>query len=255
MKKVEHDNPDSTVFAKRDLHFRLRLSFTTSSSIKSAYTSVLKVSDLFSVLINEPVMPTTITVPFGQGMTLDLYPSSIKDQRSIDLCKQRKPHHQMALNAETVSLERMFEKWFNEDIIDPVVISSIQNETNIPDINKTYGEIVLFATQLEFITENDGEKGGKYVYPFKKYAAGFIIKELLALFGLSSLDDLGAEISNLRAEVAHLKRKKVWLKRLEHRKLVHVTQYLHLTILGHALSKLGISDDLIHQYQIKNRPR
>lgn len=132
------------------------------------------------------------------------------------------------------------------------------NSYLLPDIVSTYfgsysrhqiyAEIVLVLTELEGISMNLG-KGGKYSLAIKEYAHTPLLQKLKSLCGREDVEGVAEFLSDLRAEIAHVGKRRTILKQQNSYGLVRVSRCLKLVVASKILSELGISSSNIYRYQ------
>lgn len=254
-KKIETNHPNSSFMLKKDIAYRIHFQFNSGTTIRQAYDHISDLSNLFALLTCSPVYPDSIHVRKNRGnghpITLEIYPSMVLDSRTIDLATQSRPHFMMPITYSNIALDKIIYTWLQVPQNHSTIISSIQNDTGFSNEHTVHGEIVMYATQLESISHNDGEtrKSVKYDYPLKHYGCGKIRDGLSAIFGKVGLTDIGKAIGNMRDEIAHVGRRRNLLAALSLDDMVHISQYLQLTIIGYIMTTIGVPNDVISKYQ------
>ena len=257
-KVVETKYPESYFMLKKEIAYRIFLKFKPELTIQDTYEHITSLSGLFALLIYNPVYPDSIRLtkhnPHEQSISIALYPSMVLDPRTTELSTRERSHWQMPITQSTVSLDAIISSWLQESQNYLPIISSIQHETGFRDDHAAHGEIVLYATQFESISHIAGQKDKKYEYPIASYGSQKLRQGILKTFGVSLLEDAALAIGDLRNEIAHVGRPKRWLNTLTLGQLVRISQYLHLTIIGYILTKLGVSENLVGTYQDRFSP-
>lgn len=250
--RVGAEHPEAFFSVKKDIEYRLIAKFDSPHVIKDAYQQVLNISNLFSVLLYSPVYPESIQFRKTVGdttTTLSLYPSMVVDPRTIDLCRATRSHFHMPITQGTIPLDEVVRCWFREPDRYSVLVSAMQGETGFRDQHSAHGDILLYATQLESISYSDGQKLRKYTHPLENFAGQRVQQCLLRAFALKDLESVGVAISDLRNEIAHVGRPRVWLARLGLSTLVKIGQCLQLIVLDNILKQLGVPDETRAKYQ------
>nr|VFK23555.1 MAG: hypothetical protein BECKLPF1236B_GA0070989_13641 [Candidatus Kentron sp. LPFa] len=160
----------------------------------------------------------------------------------------------MPITQSTVPLDAIVSAWLRSTHNHSPIVSGIQHETGFRTAHTAHGEIVLYATQLESIAHDAGQKDKKYQYPLESYASQRLCDRLMKTFEKSSLEETAVAIGGLRNEIAHAKRPKHWLTMLSLRQLIRIAQYLQLTIIGYLLTDIGVPVDAIVKYQDRYSP-
>lgn len=250
--------PSSFFMLKKDIAYRIHLKFAAGATILQAYGHIRDFANLFALLTYAPVYPESIHLRKlghdNQQITVELYPSMVLDPRTIELSTHKKFHWHMPITQSTVPLDSIVSAWLQVSQNHSAVVSSIQNETGFRDEHAAYGEIVLYATQFESISYSAGEKNQKYEYPLTTYGCQKLRDGLGRIFGSPDLSGVVKAIGDLRNELAHVGRPKKLLAKLSLQDLVHISQFLQLTILGYILASIGVPATAITRYQEEFSP-
>tara|TARA_R110002033_G_scaffold163161_1_gene200096 strand:+ start:121 stop:432 length:312 start_codon:yes stop_codon:yes gene_type:complete len=94
----------------------------------------------------------------------------------------------------------------------------------------------------------------KYEGPINKYGSVELKAAIKNIFLSHNSDSLGKNISDLRNELAHVGRPKKLIKILDINDYVNVSRILKLVVVSHLLEQLGVTQDVIHEYQNKLIP-
>lgn len=257
-KGIEAKYPESFFMLKKDIAYRIFLKFAPEITIRGAYEHITSLSNLFALLIYSPVYPESIRLrkpgPDEHPLTIDLYPSMVLDPRTIKLCTRDHFHWHMPITQATVPLDSIASTWLQSPQNHSPIVSSIQHETGFRNEHAAHGEIVLYATQFESISHVAGQKDKKYEYPLASYGTQKLRDGLMKALGATSLEDAAVAVGDLRNEIAHVGRPKRWLTTLSLGKLVRISQYLQLTIIGYILTNIGVPANAIATYQDRYCP-
>ena len=250
--------PKSFFMLKKDIAYRIFLKFAPEITIRDAYEHITSISNLFALLIYNPVYPESIRLgkpgPDEHPITIELYPSMVLDPRTIKLSNRDHSHWRMPITQSTVPLDAIITNWLRAPQNHSPIVSSIQHETGFRNAHAAHGEIILYATQFESISYGDRHKSKKYEYPLARYGNQKLRNELMKTFGKSSVEDAAVAIGELRDEIAHVGRPKRWLESLSLGQLVRISQYLQLTIIGYILTKIGVPENAVSTYQDRYSP-
>lgn len=256
-KLIANRYPDSNFFLKKDIKYGVRLKFTNSVAVRQAYSYVRDITNLFALLLNTPVYPEYVNFrkqnAEGNQIKVELYPSMVIDARTIK-CMHKHFHGHMPITQYKVSLDSIVAAWLEKSLSYAVITSSIQHRTGFSTEHTVYGEIILYATQLESISAGQANNV-KYQYPVEHYGCKSIQAMLIRIFEAPDLSMLGKSIGNLRDELAHVGKPRVWLNKLSLRNLTHITQLLQLTVHGYVLTEIGVPKTVIDQYQREHLPQ
>jgi len=116
------------------------------------------------------------------------------------------------------------------------------------------GEVVISLTQIEKIYENLGVKGhgNRYELVIDSVDCGVIRKSLqYILFGEKS-GDIGHTLCNFRGIAAHPPRKNQKPKKYAGDIQLYISRCLEVVIISHIYKRLGISTEIINEFQKKN---
>jgi len=257
-KDITAKYPRSLFMLKKDIVYQILLKFLPTVTIRDAYAHITNFANLFALLIYSPVYPESINIKKpssdGSSVTIQIYPSMMLDPRTIKLSTQTRHHHWMPITQSTVPLDSIVTTWLKNSQNYSSMVSSIQHETGFSNEHTAHGDIVLYATQFEFISHCAENKNKKYEYPLAEDGCQKLCDGLMKTFRKESLEDAAKSIKDLRNEIAHVGRPKQLLKTLSLNDLVQISQYLQLTIIGYILIKIGVPAEAVASYQEKYSP-
>lgn len=249
---IKNTNPEALIEIKKDLEYLINLEFDQEITITEVFEHILKISNLFSLLTHSPVLPESISLHQSPSDALhnniNFFPTLFVDKRTLSLIKRPQSHLHMPVNKSNVDFEHVFSNWLKHPNQHSILISSIQNETGFRTEHNIHGEIILYATQLESISYEAGQKHKKYEYPLEKYGNESIHNRLMDIFQLQTTEAVGIAIGEIRNEISHVGRPKKWLSNLQMGKLVQLTHLLQLTIISYILTGLGLPKKLVDKY-------
>lgn len=250
--------PESFLMHKKDVSYRINLEFSTPLDIPAAYEHVVDISNLFALLIYNPVYPDSISLikpaPDGHTLLLELYPSIVLDPRTVKLAEREQSHWHLPLNQASISFDSVFRNWLHQPKINSSVVTSVQLETGFRDEHSAQVGIVLYATQLESISHLAGETKRKYEFGLETHGSPELCEKLKSVFGTTNLEETAIAVGDLRNEIAHVGRPKKWLETLNLGDLVSIEQYLQLTVISYILSLIGVTKSELENYQAHYAP-
>lgn len=255
--EIQNKYPKSFFMLKKDIGYNVRLEINDGGTIHEVGDYIYQIANLFALLIYSPVYPESINISKNEGdkerhFVMQAYPSMVLEHRTIEIATKDRSHFHMPITQNTINLPTIIESWLLTYKDYSTIISSIQHETGFRDEHAAHGEIVLYATQLESISYSQNiDRTEKYEYPINTYGSEKVKSGLIKIFEKINSDGIGKNISELRNEIAHVSRPKRLLPVLSLRELVHIEQYLHIIIIAYILGKLGISKEVIDDYQNK----
>ncbi len=258
--KIKNCYPNSSYESKSNLSHYITISLNHETSIIEILKYVSDIAGLFALLTCTPIYPEYIDIMTNEQdgpEILKVYPTMIREQRTIELATQENHNVLMPITYSTIDLAKTFEAWHAQANGYSVIVSAIQNETGFRNVHSLHGEIVLYSTQLEYISKTrvKGDKE-KYNYPLQTYASPKVKAGLEQLFEKTSrTQTLGEAISNLRNEIAHPMKPKKLLNKLSLQDLADIARYLQMTIIAFILTELGIAEATVEAYQNKFMPK
>lgn len=245
--------PDALFLLRKNLKFYLRYKNFTEKKLTLNINELWKISGLFSILLDKPVIPEELHVKVsGNNQRRACLFSNSIEQRTIDLALSDIYHHMLPLNWQQVDLGAVLRNWL--EISDNYNSLSVtyQNETGYRTLHQAHADIILYATQLESINLSlNGKTGEKYTGPIDNYGREIIRPKLELIFSQFNNNDLGKNIADLRNELAHVGRPKTLMKTLTIDDYIDIGLYLKMVVTSHLLSQLGLTHEQIQKYQMK----
>lgn len=252
-RKIKADKPTARFMLKKDIEYRLSIQVDSGANYNQVFDYITTLADLFAVLIYSPVHPVSINidrvgVDGEKDQSLIFFPSNSLSKKTILLSSQYASHFNLPITNNKVDLELLIGNWLQYPDRFSTIVSGIQTETGIRYIHSLHGELVLYATQFEAISYDDGIKVKKYEYPLVEYGAEHVIAGVREVFKKYGRSDIGVAISDLRNEIAHVGRPKLLLTTMTMEDLILLSQYMELIIIGYVLKKIGVDDALVQKY-------
>lgn len=248
--------PDAFFLIRKSLKFYLRYKNTDDASIIKHIDDLWKLTGLFSILLNKPVIPDELYIKFKNQKQRNhcLFSNSI-EQRTIDLALSDLNHHLMPLTWKQIDMATVICNWIKISDEYNSLSATYQYETGYRTLPQAHADIILYATQLESINlELSAKKNDKYIGPINKYASPALKKKIESIFSQFNSKDIGENITTVRGELAHVGRPKKLMKLMTIHDYIKIGLYLKLTITAHLLSKLGLTKEQIERYQDKIAP-
>lgn len=243
--------PSAIFSLRKNLRFYFRYTSSNPLDIRSNIHELMKMSGLFSILMDKPVIPEELHIKFVKDTKSHpcLFSNGM-EQRTIDLALTEISHHLLPLNWKQLNIATILANWFT--IGDNFTSLSVTylNETGYRTLHQAHADIILYATQLESINNSLGGKSStKYTGPIDKYAPNIIKGKLEAIFKIFNSNSLGKNIADLRNELAHVGRPKILMAQMKINDYVEIGLCLKVVVTSHLLSCLGLSDAQIERYQ------
>tara|TARA_R110002049_G_scaffold190570_2_gene359250 strand:+ start:17212 stop:18549 length:1338 start_codon:yes stop_codon:yes gene_type:complete len=251
--RINDKHENARFMLKSDISYSIHINLSPSLSALEAYKIIIHIADLFSLLTYSPVYPEGIqitdqSIGTSHGKAF-LYPSMIASSQVLRIATKPSSHRNMPIQRNTIPLDKIISNWLTTQHDFSIIVSSVQNDTEVVNVHEAHGETTLYATQLESISYLANKTRGKYTYPIKTYACQDILDGLKNSFEVKNSDELEKSIGDLRNEIAHVQRPKTLLKKLKLQTMVRINQYLQLTIIGYILTQIGVPSDVISSYQ------
>jgi hypothetical protein len=254
-KEVTKKYSPSQFLVKKDIEYRMSIQFNSGILINDLYTYIRDISDLFALLMYKPVYPDEILVSKGNNDTsqknLFVYLSLRLSKRTISICTDENDWSSMPITAEKINLPLVIANWLKTAHDFWTFLVGFQHGTGLKDINLLSGDLLLFISQLEFISFNERIKTDKYKYPIEKYGCPKIADKLKGIFQRYGEEDIGKGISQIRGEIAHVGKPKELMDKIPIETIMDISYCLQMIILGYILEKIGIPTNLIVRYQEK----
>ena len=250
--EVEQEFPNAHFMIKKNLSYRFRLLFKSRENASEAFKYVAAISDLFTLFSYEPVFPSDIKLADQDdqsNFSYELHPYNLVSDDTLEMCRRSHAQGRPPIEEKDVPLATVLKNWLAASDSYNVIISSIRGQTGLTNLHQTYGEIVLHATQLEAVAYEAKQKKKKYEYPVAKYASPRTKDALNRIFNTGAITDVGVAIGDLRNELAHVGRPKIWLAKLQLPDLILLSQCLEMTILGYVMEKLEVPQKAVFAYQ------
>lgn len=255
--KVKSNFPAESFFLRKSLEFVFKFSTTQPKTVNEIFIDINKISSLFSILMNRPTFPDEVKVyqssePENPLIVL----SSIRlESRTVELAKKSSSYFFMPINSNKIDLSMAISSWFELYDNYRVLSTTFQYETNYRTLHSAYSDVVLFSTNIEAVAQNlRMPTSAKYEGPINKYGSEKLKTAITGIFLRHNNESLGKNISDLRNELAHVGRPKKLIKILDINDYVSVGKILKLVVVSHLLEQLGVSREVIYEYQDKLIP-
>ncbi|MGF1756684.1 hypothetical protein L4D76_01795 [Photobacterium sagamiensis] len=255
--KVKVDFPNESFLLRKSLEFLFKYSSDTSKTINEICLDINKISSLFSIFMDRPTFPDEVKVyPSAEAKNPITLLSSIHlESRTVDLAKSNPSHFFMPINRKKIDLSKAISTWLELYESYRVLSTTFQYETNYRTLHSAYSDVVLFATNIEAVAKDlDMPTSDKYEGPINKYGSEKLKTAIKNIFLAHNSEGIGKNISDLRNELAHVGRPKKLIKILDINDYVNVSRILKLVVVSHLLEKLGVTQEVTHEYQNKLIP-
>jgi hypothetical protein len=256
--EVKKCYPDESFMLRNSLEFLFKYETESPKAASEIIIDINKISSLFSIFMNKPTFPDEVKLYPNEEPknSVSLLSSLYLESRTVNLAKGSQSYFFMPINSEKVDLPKAISMWLELHEAYRVLSTTYQYETNYRTLHSAYSDIVLFATNIEAVAQDlNMPTSDKYEGPINRYGSEELKKAIIDIFSNHNNEGLGKNISDLRNELAHVGRPKKLIKILNINDYVNVGRILKLVVVSHLLEKLGISQEVIHEYQNKLIPK
>ncbi|GLR77249.1 HEPN domain-containing protein [Aliivibrio sifiae] len=249
-------HPKEYLNIRNELKFHFNYKKEHQQTPSDFISDTIKISSLFSILLNKPVFPDELVLYKNNGKSIHVVNSLCLQSRTVELSKSEISHLLLPINFNKIDLPTALTKWFEVYEYFKVIAVSHQHETNFRTLHTAYSDIILYGTNLEAInSELGGDSSVKYTKPIEYYGSEQLISILDEIFSpYPNKHGLGGNISNLRNELAHVGRPKPMMGKLSIEDYMDIGQVFKLVVVSHLFQKLEIPMSLIHEYQERYLP-
>lgn len=255
--REEHDN--ELLDFKNSLKFFFRLKKDEPESLDTLIQNIFTLSSLMALLLNSPVYPKEVDLidrsDENNAKSLPVIISVGLSERSLALANFEKHHLMLPLSTRSIDIEKAIKEWHQVADNYSSVISSIQHETGYRTEHDTHSDLVLFATQLEYINlMQKGKPVEKYTKPIDEFGSRDLIQLINTKLAIQDGECYGRKLADLRNEIAHVGRPKKLLKQINTYDQMVIGICLKFIVQSYLLHKIGISKENIFEYQKQNLP-
>jgi len=247
-KEIQSESDRSEFFWKKDLSYKFYRKSQHGLPIKDHIDELLKIGNLFSLLMNRPVYPDQIELVDDSDYKMNVFVGMYLDNKTFELAKKEISYFRMPIVQKDIELADVICEWLDKESSYSTVCSRIQHETGFKTESQLFGEIVLAATQFEMISFNDNIKSERFLYPIKKYGSSGVEQALVKLFRCVNQNDVGKGIAAVRNEIAHIGRPKVILNQFILSNISELAYLMNLVVNGYALKMIKVNDGAIQKF-------
>lgn len=252
--EIRARHPKFLPFLKRSLDYLFRFVPKNELTIPDAHNIIVSITDLFAMLFFGPAKLTQLFATArdkdGKPFPMTVFPWMINDKATIERSLSKKDYQSLPLNNGDVDFGPLISKWLDKGDRYLTISSLLQSKVNVVSDHEIHGNIVLAAAQLEGMAmqASINTKKGKYEYGLKNHASDKLRRHLSNLLGCVE-DDIGASVSDLRNEIAHVGRPKTLLSKISRRNQYAISVALQAVVIGYVLEQIGVSQQARDKYQ------
>ncbi|MBK7211470.1 MAG: hypothetical protein IPH99_14190 [Xanthomonadales bacterium] len=258
LRAIAQERPRAGFMLRSDLAYKFTLKSQNGFSPREADKYIRSISELFALLRFAPTFPEEVFASReddARTPLLEVYPWLGLNQSIIDRAKEEQSHHSLPMTVKDIDLPLAVKRWLEINSRFDTIISSIQYDVGFRTPHSAHGDLVLFATQLEAISQEAGEPDNrKYAYPLEKFCFWPLKEKFESLFRKAGVTDISVGISDLRNEIAHINRPKRLLSKFSVGDLMGIARCIQLVILSYVLDKVGIAESVREGYQERLLP-
>lgn len=254
--------PKSNLISRVDIKWFLQILSIEKKSVDDILVYIRSMYHLLSLLLFHPVRPVELVLleKNEEGYAyLDMLISMPElNKKTINILMQRQVHQWMPITPDTVFLPKIFKNWiqFSKEYYGngyDTFTAKIANDFGIYYEHSVRADFVMLLTQLEQITnEHKMKSSEKYNYPISLYDKSTVLQVMTKVLCLNQhVPNVGAHLTELRSEVAHVGRPRKYLKKLSSINFLCLCKCLDIIIVSHIYTGLEVPVEVIQQYQEK----
>lgn len=252
--KILRERKDFLPYLKKNLSHSIRLKPSKKITIREALKLKDKTTDLFSILYFNPckIINFIAIARTEENSPREMFviPNENSEHSTIEICRREKAYENIPINFEKLNLEKLISKWMSSTSTPKALPSSLQHETKIVPIHQIHGEIVLYATQLEWISISEGRTKSKekFQYSIDKYASSEV-KNKISRYLSCPTSKIGEKISDLRNDIAHIGRPQKIINKMSTRDVYMVARAIKAIVATHTLQSFSVTKEATTHYQ------
>lgn len=128
-KSVRKEYPDSFFMLKKDISYRIRMTFDAGLPMRGLYERIKEIADLFALLIYGPVYPDSMTLvknaDNSERIVIEVYPSMALNKRTLKLATTEHSHFHMPITRAKIDLGAVVGRWLGMHRNFSTIISSM----------------------------------------------------------------------------------------------------------------------------------
>lgn len=254
--EIKEKHSDFYPMLRKTLDYWFNLKAEREIGIINAYQTCASVANLFSVLFFGPARLSKFTAVAkdqdGHPHVFEIFPAKLSEKGSLEQALLKKSYFHLPLNSKDIDIAALIPAWLRNGDRFATIVSALQGSTGLISEHEVLASIVLSVAQLEGMAKEAGRDGNKerFQYGIDHHASDKVRAKLKILLG-GEVDDLGAAISDVRNEIAHMGRPKKYLSTLDLGKRYAASLALEAVVAGYVLDQIGVAKHARDQYQDK----
>lgn len=249
--KTLEKHPNDIVSVRNSLEFVLSFYRKSPEGIYDITKDIFRICSLFSLLTDRPTFPDEVQYYLSNDSGLYGLTNRRVENGIIALLERHTPHQFMPINGTNTDFKTVISKWFNNfnDFYE-VLSTEFQFDTGMRTLHSVQSGILMFVSNLEFIGKELGAiPKDRYEKPLRHYCDEKILKRFAEIIEPYTAKELGAAISDLRNDIAHLTRPKQLIHRIPFGQLMEIHEILRGIVASHVLCLIGIPLDKAKEWQ------
>lgn len=261
-KSVEQKYPNE-IDLRTDIGWVLELRDKAGLNVKEAVAYASAIEGLLSLLLFRAVRRTEITLMLpagepeleGKHHALPLLISMFNmDAHKASVATSEIVHFHSHITLANFNLASAIFIWLENKESFELFSGIVNNSFGRFTQHEVYAEIILLLVQIEAISISRGHTKAmdKYSSTLSHYGNAELLEILRNILSAKDINDLGVKLSDLRAEIAHVGKTPVLLKRLEIGAILTIMFALRTIIASHIYTLIGVEPEKIDDFQKKS---
>lgn len=254
--KLEAKYPKDVLLARKSISWALEIKFKEGFECAALYEKLSSLERFLSLLVHMPVRRKEVSL-FGRDDTGKLVPLPILfslfdiDSKKVKTLLDGQPSGQLPFTATAIDFSGACVKWLEGEGDTYLLPALVATNFGSYARHQLYSDIVILLTEVEGVSKNLGstKRAEIYVRAFQQYAPFELLSEMKKISGKSEVDGLAEFLSDLRAEIAHVGKKRTILQRTNSHDLLVLMRCLRMIVAAHILTSLGVAAHSVFQYQ------
>jgi hypothetical protein len=249
--KTLEKHPNDIISVRNSLEFVLSFFRNSPVDIYDITKDIFRICSLFSLLTDRPTFPDEVQYYLCNDKGFYGLSNRRVENGIIAQVERRTSHHFMPINGTNTDLKTAISKWFsNFDDFYEVLSTEFQFDTGMRTLHSVQSGILMFVSNLEFIGKELGvTPKERYETPLRHYCEEKILKRFTEIIDSHTKKELGAAISDLRNDIAHLTRPKQLIHKIPFCHLMEIYEILRGIVAAHVLCLIGVPLDKAKEWQ------
>lgn len=249
--------PGSVLFKRKSIGWYLRLAHEEGITAHRWMEHLFSIELLLSLLLFKPVFPIEMHLRDrdveGKVHSYDILGGiSGLNNQTIPHLTRDDIHETLAIRLQTIDLGAVVKRWLEVKESFELFASKIRDDLGDRSSHQCQTEYVLLLAQLESVAQKAGlDSNKRYEKAIDKFAVPELIALILQILDVTTIEQVGETLSDLRSEIAHFGKPRKQLVKIDLRHLIALNRCLDLVISASLYGELGISDGVIAEFQVQ----